>query len=105
MGTIPDVANAVYLDPRTGNTIRNTDRIFGAITKTGQVLGIRSLPEIYRIFADVEDYDLRKQRLRDLAGMPDLRFSEIRADMLKKYKEPFLQAAAAQAKIVRDYLA
>ncbi len=104
MGKTPDIANAVWYDPRTGETIRNRYRVFDAISKTGEALGITSPPEIYKIFADVGDYERRKQKLREFAGMPDLRFSEIRKDMLRIYGLEFEQAAAAQARIVKEYL-
>jgi hypothetical protein len=100
-----DFANATWYDPRTGETIDNRKRVNGALAATGHVLGLTEIPlEILTILNFESDYELRKQRLRDLAGMPDLRFSEIRKDMLRIYGLEFEQATAAQAKIVKEYL-
>ena len=103
-GKEPDIANATWYDPRTNETIANGGRVVGAIAATCLVLGNPNAMDVYQTFANVEDYEERKQRLRDLAGMPNLRFSEIRAQMLQKYRVPFLAAAKDQAQIVKNYL-
>jgi hypothetical protein len=100
-----DFANVTWYDPRTGETINNISRVCDALNASAQVLGIAECPQnVADIFIEEDDYEARKQALRELAGMPALRFSEIRKAMLAKYKEPFMQAAAAQAKIVKGYL-
>src|SRR3990167_5213010 len=104
-GREPDIANATWYDPRTNQTINNIDRVESALFATSQVLGLDHTPAgVSKIFANVEDYEARKQALRELAGMPNLRFSEIRAEMLKRYGAQFKQAAAAQATIIKKYL-
>jgi hypothetical protein len=106
MGKMPDIANAEWYDPRTGETVVNIFRVWDAIDKTASVLGASTdkYKEIIDIFTDVKDYDARKQALRDLAEMPFLHFSKIRKEMWRKYKQPFMAAAEAQAKIVKEYL-
>ena len=101
---IPDVANATWYDPRSGETIVNLGRTYKAIEATAQVLGGCDFTRVWSIFQNEPDYDKRKKALRDLAGMSDLSFASIRAEMWKRHKVPFMQAAKAQAKIVKEYL-
>ena len=111
MGKTPDIATATWYDPRTGKTINNKARVEAALLATSQALGLECTPKhISMVFADVEDtkdigdYVRRKQKLRNLAGMQHIHFSKMRADMLKRYGVQFKAAAAAQAKIVKEYL-
>lgn len=104
-GLEPDIANAVWYDPRTQQTIVNLDRVIYALRATARILGLSEIPDgVIRIFYNEPDYDMRKQNLRELAGMPDLRISKIRKEMLKKYGAAFGTAAKEQARIVKDYL-
>jgi len=115
LAKIPDIASAMWYDPRNGQTIHNRSRAIPAAVATAKVLGTGDIPAIIRIFAHEDDYetrkrrlrndyDTRKRKLRNLAGMPDLRFSDIREGILKKYGKVFMAAAKEQAKIVKEYL-
>ena len=102
---IPDVATATWYDPRTSEIIKNGDRVKAALEATARTLGLAELPlAVEMIFSLQHDYEERKKSLRELAHMPKLRFSEIKKKMLKKYRVELMQAAKAQAQIVRDYL-
>jgi len=103
-GLEPDIATATWYDPRSNETIINRERVFDAIAATCRVLGNPDAKDVFRIFADVDDYEKRKEALRKLAGMTNLSFSSIRAEMLAKYKKLFTEAARVQAEIVKDYL-
>ena len=105
MGKTPDIAIATWYDPRTGRTISNPVRVTQALDATAKVLGLAECTlSVQEIFDDEQLYETRKQKLREFAGMPSLRFSVIRAEMLKRYNMPFQEAAAAQAKIVKECL-
>ena len=105
MGKIPDVATATWYDPRTSEIIKNGDRVKAALEATARTLGLAELPlAVEMIFSLQHDYEERKKSLRELAHMPKLRLSEIRKEMLKKYRVELMQAAKAQARIVEDYL-
>lgn len=105
MAKMPDIANATWYDPRTGDTVVNKVRVELALEATAKVLGLEEVPLAIRaIFWHQPDYDTRKQKLRELAGMPYLRFSRVRAEMMKKYGKEFTAAAKEQARIVKEYL-
>lgn len=99
-----DIANATWYDPRSNEVIVNNDRVTEALNASARVLGLEYCPSDILAKMYYESYEVRKQKLRDLAGMPNLKFTEIRKEMLNKYRNPFFDAAKAQAEIVRSYL-
>ena len=108
LAKIPDIASAMWYDPRNGQTIHNKSRAILAVNATAKVLGMDDtkddIKDITFIFAREDDYDTRKRKFRSLASMPDLMFSDIREEMLKKYRKPFMAASYVQAKTVKNYL-
>ena len=106
-GREPDIANATWYDPRTNSRIVNIERVEAALDATAVALGgnrVCVIDEIAVIFRRIQDYEARKQALRELVGLPDLRFSDIRREMLAKYGKEYRQAAANQVAIVKGFL-
>jgi len=103
MMLLPDMATAIWTDPRNGETVYNPLRAERCIKAT-----VRSMPQ--GKFVDVEllcepleepNYDQRKRLWATMAGHPDLRFSEIKDEFWRKYKKEFVAAANRQRQIVK----
>jgi len=102
---LPDMAGATWTDPRNGETVYNPVRAERCIKAT-----LRSFPQGHTI--DVAPllepleapYDKRKRMWAELAGLPGLRFSEIKDEFWKKYKANFVKAAKRQKEIVKSHL-
>src|SRR3990167_6285483 len=106
-GREPDIANATWYDPRTNSRIVNIERVEAALDATAVAVGgnrVCAIDEIAVIFRRIQDYEARKQALRELVGLPDLRFSDIRREMLAKYGKEYRQAAANQVAIVKGFV-
>ena len=101
---IPDVVNYVWTDPRDGRRIDNKERTMAAARATFQFLVRFFNPQIpasvwqglkkdLREAFKIESYDERKQRLRNLAGASDLRYSEVCERFEPLYRDDFILAA------------
>lgn len=105
MCKLPDMAGAVWTDPRNGEIVYNPIRAERCIKATA-----RSFPQGH--YVDIgclcepleESYDERKRMWSEMAGFPDLKFGEIKDKFWKKYKLKFIKAANRQKRIVKSHL-
>lgn len=105
VGHRPDVVDLTWKDPRTEKRINNRWRGLRAAHETFKALvtyGDLARPDsewaglkkkLTEIFKD-KDYDRRKRRLAELAGAPEIRYSELTKSAQKKHGTAFVRAAA-----------
>ncbi len=104
---IPDRCECQWTDSRTGKDIKNCKRFGDALRGTSSLLMLDpssgpgwSYPVGIGIVLLDKDYDRRKRRWAAFAGMPDIRFSGIQAEMWSNHKKEFKAAAARQKRII-----
>lgn len=101
---IPDVVNYVWTDPRDGRRVDNRQRAMAAARVTFDFLSKFYNPQIPKsVWQDlkaelrqafkIQSYDERKQRLRDLAGSRDIRYSEVNQRLKPVHRDEFILAA------------
>jgi hypothetical protein len=106
MLAVPDMVDRVWYDPRTNKRIDNRRRAMAAAEATfksllrarereaGAVKWRGLKPKLSTIFA-MEDYDLRKDKLRRLSGEPDVDCKKTDETIGAKMKDAFIEAASA----------
>lgn len=105
MGPIPDIATAVWTDPRTGKTIDNRKRVMACARGTYGFLcafgNSGTWPHWYRIgfrlwrILRIKNYDKRKDALRKWAGRPDLSYTTLDKQVTRPQRMRFVDAARA----------
>lgn len=105
----PDICSAAWYDGRLADTqVVNRSRFARALKAThmalggdegGYILGSETVKVL-----DEPDYEKRKRRWSELAGMRGLRFSQIRAEYWKEYGGVFKAAAKRQKAFVLSEL-
>jgi hypothetical protein len=99
MGVIPDMTEAVWTDPRTGELINNKLRFKWATDNIWKYLSDKPRPEIFEFFAE-KDYEKRKKICMDEGGFG--RYGKIKPT--DKMIKNFVIAAKKQQAIVVEYL-
>ncbi len=100
----PDRAEVVWTDTRTGEIRQNHNIFREALASTAGLLKVNiRMEQIHDILAvtRIPKYDTRKKEWATLAGMPEIRFSQIRAEMWKSHKKEFKAAAKRQREFLR----
>ena len=100
MGTLPDITNALWTDPRGYKQVDNQKKFLDAAIKTVQLLSSDGDDptewagrELAPIFSE-EDYDTRKARIVDFdGGIP--RFNDIKSQMENMHFDEWQSAAKA----------
>jgi len=127
MAALPDIASAVWTDPRNGELIFNADRVMDCAIRTFRMLAISNMvPVTYRaaepggkgifdmpeqeqstlknIF-QIENYDARKKALIDFSD-DRVRYSKINKKFKVLFKRQFIAAAskhlAAAIELIKD---
>jgi len=102
LGPVPDIANAVWTDPRTSEQINNNGRVFSAALITYQWLrkyanrdnDIETMERDIEDALDIEDYDNRKLEFLLMAKNDSVkRYSEISEQYRFSYHDEFIDAA------------
>lgn len=102
----PDRCEIIWTDSRTGE-VRNNAIIFANCLQDMYSLVLRPdspatlVSDIFGVTI-LPNYEARKAHWARLAGMPDIRFSEIKKEMWAKHKKEFKAAAKRQKLFLRS---
>jgi hypothetical protein len=106
MMAMPDMVDRVWHDPRTNKKIDNRKRALAAAAATFKSL-VRargddasaatwtSLKQTLRDIFKLEDYDTRKDELREFSGNPNIDYAKTDKKIGKRKKAAFVSAASA----------
>ena len=102
----PDRCEIVWTDSRTGEVRYNKEIFAKSLFDVYNLIRKSDAPDeildSIQLVCWMPNYDDRKKRWTILAGMPDIRFSKIKADMWKRYGREFRAAAARQRKFLQS---
>lgn len=117
MQAVPDIANVVWTDPRTGQQIDNKERVLDCAWRTWLALLLwpnhskerdwnSIIQQLEEIVTFSQDYDERKEQLRKLSGSEKIRYSSLNEKFQPDYKQQFIKAAnqhlAAALELMKD---
>lgn len=100
----PDRAEVTWFDTRTGELRQNHNIFREALAATAGLLKVNiridQIEDILKV-TRIANYDARKLAWAKLAGMPDIRFSQVQKEFWPKHKPEFKAAAVRQRKFLK----
>lgn len=115
MGTIPDEVHRVWIDPRSGDEIDNRKRAMACARATFDAIVCHLQPDVdpgqwcdlqsdLQPIFEMSSMGDRKDSLRSLAGVPELRYRDVTRDFSSLYDTDFPRAATDHLSLFLTYL-